>query len=271
MQRPRGILFDLDGVIYNADEPILGAQTALGWAVERKIPHLFVTNTTSHDRESLARKLQGFGIAANPGQIHTPAATAAAYLRDEHAGPVALFVPDGIRGEFAECELTPDDAETGAECVVLGDLGDGWSYATLNRAFRLLHSNPDCRMIALGMTRYWRAPDGISLDVAPFAAALTYATGRNAVVLGKPARGFFAAGCRRLGLDAAETLMIGDDVKTDVGGAQDAGLLGALVRTGKFRPSDLDDAVEPDWVLDSVADLPELWEGITNPSGHAEP
>jgi len=54
--------------------------------------------------------------------------------------------------------------------------------------------------------------------------------------------------------------MIGDDIVGDVGGAQATGLTGILVRTGKFRPRDLEGDIRPDAVLDSVADLPQWWE-----------
>jgi ribonucleotide monophosphatase NagD (HAD superfamily) len=61
-------------------------------------------------------------------------------------------------------------------------------------------------------------------------------------------------------LPASEVVMIGDDVRSDVKGAQDAGLSGVLVRTGKFQLRDLDRGVEPDEVLDSIADVPAWWE-----------
>jgi ribonucleotide monophosphatase NagD (HAD superfamily) len=67
-------------------------------------------------------------------------------------------------------------------------LGEGWDFATLNRAFRLLMAEPHPRLIALGMTRYWRAADGLRLDTAPFVVALQHATGIAPVVLGKPDR-----------------------------------------------------------------------------------
>jgi phospholysine phosphohistidine inorganic pyrophosphate phosphatase len=53
--------------------------------------------------------------------------------------------------------------------------------------------------------------------------------------------------------------MVGDDIRTDVEGAQRAGLTGVLVRTGKFTPADLDGDVSPDAVLASVAELPGWW------------
>src|SRR5262249_7140387 len=138
-------------------------------------------------------------------------------------------------------------------------LGELWDFRTLNRAFRLLHHNPDAKLIALGMTRFWMASDGISLDVAPFVAALEHATGRQALVFGKPAAQFFLAGTAWLGAAPGNVLMVGDDLHADVGAAQAAGLRGALVKTGKFRPSDLESEIRPDVVLDSVADLPRWW------------
>ncbi len=109
------------------------------------------------------------------------------------------------------------------------------------------------------MTRYWLAADGIALDVAPFVVALEHASQRKALLFGKPARPFFQAAVEKLGLPAAHVVMIGDDIEADVGGAQTAGLIGALVKTGKFRPADLAGTIIPDMVLASVADLPGWW------------
>jgi HAD superfamily hydrolase (TIGR01450 family) len=111
------------------------------------------------------------------------------------------------------------------------------------------------------MTRYWRTADGLRLDTGPFVKALEYATGREAIVLGKPAPAFFAAALERIGLAPEQVLMIGDDIRGDIGGARDAGIDGLLVRTGKYQDEDLGEAVRPRAVLDSIADLPRWWMG----------
>jgi ribonucleotide monophosphatase NagD (HAD superfamily) len=50
--------------------------------------------------------------------------------------------------------------------------------------------------------------------------------------------------------------MIGDDLWSDVEGAQKAGLQGWLVRTGKYRESALQGSgIQPDRILDSIAVL----------------
>jgi HAD superfamily hydrolase (TIGR01458 family) len=110
-------------------------------------------------------------------------------------------------------------------------------------------------LIALGMSRYWRADDGPRLDVGPIAAAFMYATGQQPIVLGKPAKEFFWLALRDLQIDPAQGVMVGDDIVTDIGGAQAVGLKTILVRTGKFRPQDLDGAIKPDLIVDSIADL----------------
>ena len=109
------------------------------------------------------------------------------------------------------------------------------------------------------MTRYWQAEDGLRLDIAPFIKALEHASGVTALVMGKPAKSFYTSALKVLGASAKETVMIGDDIQSDIAGAQQAGLQAWLVKTGKFRESDLASDIKPDKVLDSVAELKKYW------------
>jgi ribonucleotide monophosphatase NagD (HAD superfamily) len=112
-------------------------------------------------------------------------------------------------------------------------------------------------LIALQHNRYWRRQDGLTLDVGAYAAALEYATGVAGVTVGKPAGAFFESAVKEI--PASRALMVGDDVEADVGGALAAGLLGVLVRTGKFREDALAaSGVVPSAIIDSIADLPAL-------------
>ena len=120
-------------------------------------------------------------------------------------------------------------------------------------------AEPRPHLVALGMTRYWRAPGGLQLDVAPFVHALEYATGARAIVLGKPAAAFYESALDLLGLPAAAVVMVGDDVITDVEGAQKVGIRGVLVKTGKYRDGDLERGVTPEAVLLSLAAFPGWW------------
>ncbi len=286
MRGLKAVLLDLDGVLYDGERPIPQAAPAVAWLRAQAIPHLFVTNTTSRPRAALVAKLAALGIPADVERVATPAVAAARWLRERLArvcatsradtthssaapAAVALFVPAATRAEFAGLPVLDDAAESGAGFVVVGDLGDEWDFARLNRAFRLLISNAQAQLIALGMTRYWRAKDGLRLDVAPFVTALEHATGRAPIVLGKPAAEFYRSALAQLRVpvaeaaDVARIAMVGDDVLVDVAAAQQVGMREILVRTGKFEPADLQRGVAPDAVLDSIGDLPAWWQQQT--------
>lgn len=252
------ILFDLDGVLYEGDRPIPGAVEAIDYFQQNRIPHLFVTNTTSRPVQALVEKLAAMGIRTRTEEYLTPPLAAASWLTSQQRRTVSLFVPEATKSAFAGFSQT-GEADRHTEAVIVGDLGEQWDFATLNRAFRLLIDNPDAPLLALGMTRYWHAEDGLRLDAGPFVAALRYATGREPVVMGKPDKAFFQAALDRLQVKPAEAIMIGDDIRGDIEGAQQAGLHTILVRTGKFRPTDLDTGIRPDTVIDSIADLAALW------------
>lgn len=266
------ILLDLDGVLYQGDQALPKADEVLDWIRRQAIRHLFLTNTTSRPRAAIVEKLSRLGIAVDTEDILTPPVAARAWLAERGLARVALFVNPSTRADFTGLTPLAPDAEGGAEAVILGDMGTGWDYPTLNRAFRLLMAEPRPLLIALGMTRYWRAPDGLRLDTAPFVAALQHATGVEPIVLGKPARPFFETALTAAGSTAAETLMVGDDIRSDIAGAQAAGLKTLLVRTGKFRPADLESGIRPDGVIDSIADLPAWWQRAdAGTSGSSEP
>jgi HAD superfamily hydrolase (TIGR01458 family) len=254
-----GILFDMDGVLYEGDSAIAGAAETVAWCRAQGIPHLFLTNTTSRPRRDLVPKLARMGIAVATEEILTPPVAAARWLKERIAGPIALFVPDGTQEEFNGLPVVDPEYTDHPAAVVIGDLGQRWSFERLNQAFRLLMVEPRPHLVALGLTRYWRAPDGLRLDAGPFIKALEYAAGVNAVVLGKPAAPFFATALSLLGTSAADTWMIGDDIRTDIEAAQRAGLRTILVRSGKFRPQDLTLGITPDAALPSAAALPAWW------------
>lgn len=256
------ILFDLDGVFYQGDKAIPGAADVARWASDSGIPHLFLTNTTSRPRGALVEKLAGFGIHVDEAHILTPPVVAVQWCRRHLAGQaVALFVPEQTRGEFQGLPQPQDDAESVA-AVIVGDLGKAWTFEIMNRAFRLLMHSPQPRLLALGMTRYWRAAEGLQLDVAPFVVALSHAADVEPLVLGKPAAAFYQAAVDLLGVPKVEIVMVGDDIRGDVDGAQRAGLRGVLVRTGKFREADLALDIQPAAVLDSVVELPGWYETV---------
>ncbi len=252
------ILFDLDGVLYEDNKVIEGAAETVNWFIQNGIPHLFLTNTTSKSRQQLVNKLNNFGIESTIKDFLTPPVTATQWLKHNKLNKLALYVPQSTKQEFSSFNLkNEDNAEVDA--VIIGDLGKQWNFETMNRIFRQLMNNSEAQLIALGMTRYWRTGDGLQLDVGPMIKAFEFATGKSAIVCGKPDATFFQAAISLLGTKE-NVVMIGDDIHGDIEGAQQAGLKAILVRTGKFTSQDLKTTIKPETVLDSVSQLPEWWQ-----------
>lgn len=244
-------LIDLDGVLYDDNQPIPGAAQAIAYLREKSYPFRFATNTTMRCRASLRLKLADFGIEVNEDEIFSAPVAAARYLRQQGQRRVFLLLTEDAHRDFAGLEVTDQQPDF----VVMGDMGDEVNATLLNKAFRLILGGAE--LIALQKNRYWKTAEGLTLDAGPFVVALEYATGQQARVIGKPSPDFFRLAVDDLGVPPDQVAMIGDDIEVDVGGAQRAGLKGILVRTGKFRETDLQSGIEPDGVINSIADLVE--------------
>jgi HAD superfamily hydrolase (TIGR01458 family) len=253
LRHASAVLLDLDGVLYIEDEPIAGALDAVAALRDRGLRLRFVTNTTSRPRRDILARLERLRMPVLEQELVTPARLAVEHCIAAGRRRALLLMRDEVKGDLAGLEAVDD----GAEVVVVGDLGEHFGYDVLNRAFREVLD--DAELVALQKNRYWRTPDGLALDVGPFVAALEYATGSEAVVVGKPAPAFFATVLAGLGVDPEDAVMVGDDVESDVGGALRAGLAGVLVRTGKYRQEAVAaSGVEPTATVDSIADVPAL-------------
>lgn len=253
-------LLDLDGTLYAGNSAIPGAPEALARLRKRGVPHRLVTNTTSRSRAMLVERLRGYGFEVSAEEIFTATLAGTELARAAGHRRVAPFVPEAALEDMAGLELGGGTSgkrpfEQAPDAVILGDIGEGWSYALLQEAFDYLMSGAS--LIALSRDRYWFRGDRLALDVGPFVAGLEYATGKSAMVAGKPSPAFYAAALQSLGLDPrAPAAMVGDDLWSDVQGAQQAGLQGWLVRTGKYREEALrESGITPDRILDSVAAL----------------
>ncbi len=249
----RALLVDLEGTVYQDRRLIPGAAEALAAAEARGIPHRFVTNTTSRPRSVIARELGEMGLRVAPESVFTAPRAAHALLESRGISRIDLLAAPRLLEDLPG--IVQDDATP--QAVVLGDLGGAFTYERLNRAFR--HLLAGAELVTLARNRYWRAGDGFMLDVGGFAAALEYASGRSAVLAGKPSPAFFRAALDACGVLPHEAAVIGDDLESDVGGGQAAGMRGVLVRTGKHRAEDAARSrVRPDAVLGSLAELETL-------------
>jgi len=257
MRGIRAVLLDIDGVLTVSWRPLPGAVEAVTRLRDAGFGVALVTNTTSRTRAWMASTLSAAGFRVGVDDIFTAPAIAAAYLARHHPAARCLLLNSGdIAEDLAGVTIIADD-DPEADVVILGAAGPEFSYAALNRVFGCLLGG--ARLVAMGRTLYWRTDAGLRLDTGAFLPGLEQASGVQAVVTGKPAAEFFATALAALGAGAAATVMVGDDIQADVLAAQDHGITGVLVRTGKYRPETLRSAPGlPDQVIDSIADLPGL-------------
>ncbi|WP_376795082.1 TIGR01458 family HAD-type hydrolase [Thermogemmatispora sp.] len=259
----RGVLLDIDGVLHVSMRPVEGAAETLRWLEQHGYRYAFVTNTTTMARTTLAQRLQSIGLPVSPERLITAPVATAAYLRRLYPGKRCWLLTKGdTAADFSGLELVdPNGADTPqVDVVVIGGAEELLSYETMNRAFRLLMAGAD--LIAMHKNLYWRVSDGLRLDSGPFVFALELATGKQAVVIGKPERAFFEEAVRLLATAPEETLMVGDDLVNDIQGARRAGLRALLVCTGKHGPDSplLRQSLSeerPEAVLPSIAALPD--------------
>jgi HAD superfamily hydrolase (TIGR01458 family) len=245
----------LDGTLYVGDQAIPGAIACLEQLRERGIALRFLTNTTTKSQHQLVAQLRAMGFQLTDDELISAPVAAKLELqclqqRLGRALRIWPLVADAITTDFADFiwdEQQPD-------YVVLGDIGDRWDLALVNRLFNVIHSGAE--LIALHKGRFWQTSDGLKADIGFFVAGLEYVCSKTARIMGKPNRDFYQRVLDSAGVRAQDAIMVGDDIDSDVGGAQLIEIKGCLVKTGKFRQQYFEQSeVRPDYVVQSVADL----------------
>jgi HAD superfamily hydrolase (TIGR01458 family) len=252
------ILLDVDGVLHVSGAPIAGAAVAVKRLRDAGHRVRFVSNSTTRSRVQLAEQLRAMSIEVDEDDLQTTGAVAARVLKGKRV--LALTMP-GILDDLQGLQLVGMNLDA----VLVGGADEGdetgriFSYLNLNRAFHELIAGAD--LYCLHKNRWWQTADGARLDAGAFVAGLEYAAGIEATVLGKPSAAYFGAALEALDADAALTWMVGDDLENDIVGAHRHGMKTLLVRTGKFRPDEVERSpVQPDGIVSSIAQLPEWLE-----------
>lgn len=249
----KGLLIDLDGVLYVGDQVIDGATQVINQLHASNMPCRFITNTSTLSLNGLQHKLAKLGFDIPSTEIISAPQAALLYLAKQPELVCRLLLAENVKQDF----LRFPQSDQNVTHIVIGDIGDKWTYTLLNELF--VNVMQGAKIIAIHKNRFWQTEHGLQMDIGGFISALEYATGHQAMIIGKPSTDFFKVALEDMDLQAHEVMIIGDDIDADVGGGQQAGLQGVLVRTGKYRESYVSQSgVKPDLVMNSIKDLPQV-------------
>ncbi len=253
----RAVILDMDGVLWRADTVLPGVAEFFGFLQQRQIGYALATNNSTKTVDTYVERLNSFSIPAGPKQVITSAVATGDYIsRHFRPGiPVYIIGGEGIRRELAERGY-PEDSRL-AEIVVVG-MDFQVSYEKLKAATLLIRGG--AHFIGTNGDRTFPTPEGLIPGNGSILASIQTATDVEPVIIGKPETAMFDVALEHLGTVAAETLMIGDRLETDILGAQRAGLQTALVLTGITSADETHAAsIQADYVFDGLPDLRTAW------------
>lgn len=248
----RGIIFDVDGVLEFQGRVCPGAIETIALLRDRGVVLRFLTNSTLKSRKSCAERLRRAGFQIPEEEVITASYAAAVYL--EELKPRSCWVMLEREG-LDEFKGLPQDTEN-PEYIVVGDNRSRFDFEHLNKALRLLLKG--AKLIGMQSELVDASAGEAELNVGSWAGMLERASGVQATYIGKPSPFVFELTIRTMGLDKSQVIMVGDKVSTDVKGAKDFGIRVLLLKTGEFNERELDGSVAPDFVLDSIRDVPSI-------------
>jgi HAD superfamily hydrolase (TIGR01458 family) len=252
MKPIQGIIFDIDGVLEYQGKVTPGAVETLAGLRSRGMHLRFLTNSTLKSRRSCAEKLRRSGFEADEAEVFTASYVTAVYLRSLQPRSCWVMAERAGLDEFQD--FVVDDQNP--EYVVVGDNRSRFNFHDLNRVAKMLRDG--ATLIAMQGEQLDSSMGGLELNVGAWAGMLARATGCPMVTLGKPHPYGFELALASMGLQVEDVLVIGDRVPTDIIGGRQMGMRTALVRTGEFDPRELGGETQPDYLLDSVANLNDI-------------
>jgi len=230
-------LYDLDGVVYLGDDPVVHAAETIQAAAERGLRPLYVTNNSSREPEEIAAQITGFGVPCTPEQVVTSAQSVALLLRDV-LEPGARVLPvggQGLRTALEQAGFTlVSGAADGPDAVVQGFAPDlGWRDLA-EAAYAI---GAGARHVATNLDGSIPKERGIAPGNGALVRAVVEATGQEPLASGKPLPAIFRQAAERVG--AAAPMAVGDRLDTDLEGARASGIPGMLVLTGVATARDV--------------------------------
>ena len=260
----RAVLLDMDGVLWRGAETIPGAPEFIDFLRARHIPFGLATNNSSRDLDEYVSRCAQAGITVTSEQIISSGlVTADELARNYPVGTPIHVVGSASLSASLVARGYPLAADPYDAQVLIVGIDTAITYQKLTVAMRCVLNG--AAFIGTNSDATFPAADGLSIGAGSLIAAIENATGQKAQIMGKPAPAMFRTALSKLGTDAAQTLMIGDRLDTDILGAQQSGLRAAAVLTGVTSEAELNapgQPIKPDAVYADLFVLRAIWEKL---------
>lgn len=259
MEKPKGLLIDLDGTLYHGRQRIEGADLLIKRLRALQIPYLFVTNNSSRTPEQVAAHLMEMGIPASPEEVCTSSLAAAKYIAEESPGAkVAMLGEEGLREALLSAGLSI--VEHHPEYVVQG-IDRAFHYDKLTHAVRWIQEG--ARSILTNPDLLLPSDGGLMPGAGSLGAAIEAASGVKPTIIGKPSSILMKFASDRLGLAPEETYVVGDNIRTDIAAGVHAGCKTVLVMTGITTKLNMEahmreTGITPDFVCQDLNEVIDL-------------
>ena len=248
----KGFLIDMDGVIYSGNDLIPGADTFIAELKKRKIPFLFLTNNSQRTPRDVINKLAGIGITAEEKNVFTSAMATGWFLaRQKPNGTAYVLGEGGLLTSIHENGLSL--VTQSPDFVVVGE-GINFTLEMVKNAVEMILGG--AKLIATNLDPSPKKKGWANLGIKAVVAMIEEATGVKAFSVGKPSPVMMRVARKQIGLNSANTTIIGDTMDTDILGGIQVGYRTILTLTGVSKKENLGYyAFDPDLVIETVGDL----------------
>lgn len=254
----QGLLIDMDGVIYGGDSLIQGADGFIATLLKQNIPFMFMTNNSQRTRLDAVRKLDKLGIKVKEEHVFTSAMATGKFLASQIPKGTAFVLGEGgLLSSLHENGISLVNSDP--DFVVLGE-GRNFTLEMVQKAVDMILAG--AKFVTTNRDPSPKKKGWDNLGIASTTAMIEEATGVKAFVVGKPGPVMMRSARKALGLETAETTIIGDTMDTDIRGGVQMGYKTILVLSGITKKEELKKyAYKPDLVVDSVNEitLPLPW------------
>jgi 4-nitrophenyl phosphatase len=253
LRKLKGLIIDMDGVLWQGDLPMPGLSEFFETLKRCQIKFVLATNNNTQTPQGFVEKASKMGVEVLPEQVITAAIATVHYLRLTYPPGSRIYVigEAALKGLITEAGFVLADSDVAA---VVATMDRQLTYEMLKRATLLIRAGAD--FIGPNPDAAYPTPEGLVPGGGSILAALSFSSGCQPLIMGKPESWIFNLALERMQLGVDEVASLGDRLETDIAGGQRLGLKTILVLSGVTAMADLASSlIQPNWIFKGIEEL----------------